>query len=258
MISERQLARGFAAKWREWAPGLNSSFLVEVGSPEGTWARFCRKWDEPLEGSGTQRWNDLIAEMAFGLFSECLVGKRSLDALCRSTRALICQRAAARIAVMRRTQRNLESELIDSNIREADELADRLLKHFSNWSGAAEIQPLLPGVGLLNSCHPDLIYGDTLVEIKMGASGFRSDDIRQLIIYYSLWRECSLSREINRLYLVNPRRGISWEFPVEALFKIISGNSVPDTVQEILDFVSGNGVLGPDEDAFFEPCSPIC
>jgi hypothetical protein len=253
MISERQLARGFAAKWREWAPCLNASFLIEVGAAEGKWARFCRIWDEPLAGRGTQRWNDLIAEIAFGLFSECLVGERSLTALCRSTHAIICQRAAARIAVMRRTQHNLESQLNDGNLEEATALANRLLKHFSDWSGAAEIQPLLPGVGLLNSCHPDLIYGDTLVEIKMGNSGFRSDDIRQLLVYYCLWRECSPSRTINRLCLVNPRRGISWEFPVETLVQIISGNSVQEFVQELLDFVSGHDSLDQDEDVFFEP-----
>lgn len=258
MISERQLARGFAAKWREWAPCLNASFLIEVGAPEGTWAQFCRKWDEPLEGSGTQRWNDLIAEIAFGLFSECLVIQRNLEALCSTTRLVICKRAAGRIAVLRKTQHNLESYLNVSNLGEADELARRLLTYFSNWSGTAEIQPLLPGVGLLNSCHPDLIYGDTLVEIKMGNSGFRSDDIRQLLIYYALWRDFSPSRKINRLCLVNPRRGISWEFPVEALIQIISGNSLQDFVQEILDFVSGYGTLGQDEGAFFEPNGLLC
>jgi hypothetical protein len=48
-----------------------------------------------------------------------------------------------------------------------------LLEYFKSWVGTAEIQPLLAGVGILNSCHPDLIYGDAIVEIKMGISAFR-------------------------------------------------------------------------------------
>jgi hypothetical protein len=251
MISERQLARGFAVKWQEWAPNLNAAFLSDVGSPAGPCARFSRRWDGPMDETGTPRLNDLIAEVAFGLFSECLEGGSRPERLPPETRSVILERATARIAVLRRTQADLGSQLNPRSIGEADQLALRLLEYFKVWVGIAEIQPLLAGVGILNSCHPDLIYGDAIVEIKMGISPFRCGDIRQLLIYCALLRHTKPERHIRRLCLLNPRRGMAWEFPLEALIQLIAGNCVQDFFREILEFLCGEGPagLGWDEGA---------
>lgn len=244
MISERQLARGFAAKWREWAPNLDAAFLSDVASADGPYARFSRRWECPMDGTENTRWNDLIAEVAFGLFSECLAGGSRPDRLPPETQRVIRQRAAARIAVLRRTQADLGTQLNAGFIEEADQLALRLLEYFTGWGGIAEIQPLLAGVGILNSCHPDLIYGDAIVEIKMGISPFRCGDIRQLITYCALVRHAKPDRHIRRLCLVNPRRGLAWEFPLEALIQIIAENCVQDFFQEILEFLCSEGAVG--------------
>jgi hypothetical protein len=244
MISERQLARGFAAKWREWAPNLDAAFLSEVSSGDGPYARFSRRWDCPMDETGNTQLNDLIAEVAFGLFSECLTGGARPDGLPPETRSVVLKRAAARIAVLRRTQADLGSQLNPRLIWEADQLALRLLEYFKGWVGIAEIQPLLPGVGILNSCHPDMIFGDAIVELKMGISPFRCGDIRQLLIYCALVRHTKTDCHIRRLCLVNPRRGQAWEFPLEALIQVIAGNCVKDFFQEILEFLCGEGPAG--------------
>ena len=244
MISERQLARGFAAKWREWAPNLDATFLSDVSSLEGPCARFSRRWDCPMDETDHTRSNDLIAEVAFGLFSECLADGSRPDGLPPETQSVIRERAAGRIAVLRRTQADLGNQLNPRLIGEADQLALRLLEYFQGWGGIAEIQPLLAGVGILNSCHPDLIYGDAIVEIKMGISPFRCGDIRQLLIYCALARHTKPDRHIRRLCLVNPRRGLAWEFPLEALIQVIAGNCVQDFFREILEFLCGEGPVG--------------
>jgi len=250
MISERQLARGFAAKWREWAPHLHAAFLSEVGSAGGRWNQFCRTWDCPMKATGVVRYNDLIAEVAFGLFSECVGSGFGVECLGPESRAVIIRRAAARIAVLRRTQVDLEKQLNERLLAEAEQLTVRLLRHFEGWTGVPEVQPLVAGVGLVNSCHPDLVYGDAIVEIKMGVSPFRCADIRQLIIYCALLRQSAPTREFKRLTLVNPRRGVSWEFPLEALIQVIAENCVQDFFQEIIEFLCGEGAndLGFDGD----------
>ena len=244
MISERQLARGFAAKWQEWAPNLEAAFLFDLESNAGPCAQFSRRWDAPMDETGSTRFNDLIAEVAFGLFSQCLESGSRPDNLPQETRSVIFERAAARIAVLRRTRADLCSQLNSRSVGEAEQLALRLLEYFKVWVGTAEIQPLLAGVGILNSCHPDLIYGDAIVEIKMGISPFRCGDIRQLLIYCALVRHTEPERHIRRLCLVNPRRGVAWEFPLEALIQVIAGNCVQDFFREILEFLCGEGPVG--------------
>jgi hypothetical protein len=197
-----------------------------------------------MDETGNTQLNDLIAEVAFGLFSESLTAGARPDGLPPETRSVVIERAAARIAVLRRTQADLGSQLNPCSIGEADQLALRLLEYFKGWVGIAEIQPLLAGVGILNSCHPDMIFGDAIVELKMGISPFRCGDIRQLLIYCALVRHTKPDRHIRRLCLVNPRRGLAWEFPLEALIQVIAGNCVQDFFREILEFLCGEGPVG--------------
>ena len=78
----------------------------------------------------------------------------------------------------------------------------------------------------------------------MGISPFRCGDIRQLLIYCTLMRHTKPDRHIRRLCLVNPRRGLAWEFPLEALIQVIAGNCVQDFFREILEFLCGEGPVG--------------
>ncbi len=239
MISERQLARGFAAKWREWAPFLDSAFLSAAASGEVGWARCCRSWEAPMQLAGSHQMNALIAEVAFGLFCECVLSGLPLAGLGMDSREVVLRRAVGRIEVLRRTRLPLAGVVDERLLGEAEQLAARLFRYFDGKEGRIEVQPLLSGVGFLNSCHPDLVFEDAIIEVKMGVSPFRCSDVRQLILYGALLRQSLPRREVGRLCLVNPRRGVAWEFPVEVLVQVISGNSVQDFFDEIVTFLSG-------------------
>ena len=112
------------------------------------------------------------------------------------------------------------------HIQFAQRLAIRLLAWASKLPGVIEIQPKLPGTGIIDHCHPDLICGTELIEVKMSRTLFRLPDLQQLLVYSALaW--LGTDRQIERVTLTNPMLGVAWSFELRSLIREISGLSTP-------------------------------
>lgn len=191
----------------------------------GTSAHRVIRWATPLHSKLAPRDADLIAETAFGLFAIALRDNRTIDSLPQETRRLIVQAATHRIMLLRGTGHDLTGVMTDAHLVESEALAVRLL----DWAFAREhplqIQPRLQGIGLVDACHPDIIAGPELIEVKMARSPFRLDDLRQVLIYAALILR-GTDRPLHTVTLTNPRLGIDWQFKLTEMVREVSGQSV--------------------------------
>ena len=224
MASERQLIRHHRYWWSRWTPGLNASWLMRMTSSQCPPNGRVLVWDSPLVSGLAPRDSDLVAESAFGLFA-CAVDEKIPVALIPPDKVLLAvSRATDRVLLLRGTGRSLEGVMTPAHLQFALALATRLLAWTSRLPGQLEIQPRLPGVGIVDQCHPDLICGTELIEVKMSRTIFRLPDLQQVLVYSALAWLCT-DRQIERITLTNPLLGVTWSFELRALIPEISGLS---------------------------------
>lgn len=212
MLSERQLARGFADAWRRWTPHLDGRLLATL-RPDGAWQQAVQCWAGPLQPSAPARHNDAVAEIAFGLFCAGLEDvSRPLEDFSESEVETVIEEALSRVTLLRRGDGLHRDAIGAGHIADAQVLAIRLRDHLGAQEGSPRVHERLEGTGVLAACHPDVIQGNTLVEVKMSQTGFRSADLRQLLVYAAMahWND----RPARELALVNPRLGVTWRFAV--------------------------------------------
>lgn len=239
MLSERVFARSFPLFWSSIAPRLDFDFLQVMSEPT---CPFRNRWDDTFQGSVPAKQNDLVAEMAFGFFCASLTLDVSPEALPDRDVQAAFRQAARRIGILRRIPVERVLPWTSAHADDARAIGRRLRTHIHSPASAILIQPLLSGVGMLNSCYADLVDGDELIEVKMGASPFRLQDIRQLLIY------CILSHAsgvfpVRTCALVNPRIGLTWRFALPQLIRQISDLSAADFIETFVRFIDPQEVL---------------
>ena len=181
-------------------------------------------WESPVFSALPPRDSDLIAESAFGLFTYAAEAKVPVELIPQDQVWLAIKGATDRILILRGTGRSLEGMMTPEHVQFAKSLASRLLAWTSKLPGKLEIQPKLPGTGIVDHCHPDLICGTELIEVKMSRTLFRLPDLQQLLVYSALaW--LGTDRQIDRITLTNPMLGVAWSFELRALIREISGLS---------------------------------
>lgn len=239
MLSERQLARGFAGAWQQWTPHLDAGFLASF-RPGGSWAQAAQAWAPALAAQAPARHNDVVAEIAFGLVCAGLEeASLPIERLPEAEVEGVIGDALARLALLRRSE-GLPREAVGAqHLDDARQLAVRLRDHLRGFPGTTRVHERLEGAGLLAACHPDIIQGDVIIEVKMSQVSFRSVDLRQLLVYAAMahWN----GRPARGLALVNPRLGLTWRFGVEALVEKVA-DCTPSTLFRALErFVSEDG-----------------
>lgn len=204
MASEKYLSRGHTAIWSAVLPDLDFRHLQPLLDDPATLTRFC----EPFRSDAPACYNDLVAEMAFGSWAHReLSGNRNEAGIARET----VEAAILRIRTL--SGKSLRRDDLPAQIfLDARELRNRLEGYFIPGSDPACFHPRLRGVGILDTCHPDVLWGRTLVEVKSSGYGFRLQDFRQLFLYAFLCRANQVA--IDSLSLVNPRRGVAFRMPV--------------------------------------------
>ena len=215
MLSERQLARGFSYVWRQWAPHLDARLLATL-RPGGDWSHAVRNWAPMMQANVPAKQNDLVAEIAFGLFCAGIEDpQRPFDKFPEAETESIVADALERVALLRRAEVISRTSIGSTHMTDACELAARLRSHLAEFDGKPLVHEPLEGAGVLSACHPDVIQGDAIIEVKMSQLSFRSADLRQLLIYAAMahWND----RPARKLALVNPRLGLSWRFDVDEL-----------------------------------------
>lgn len=120
---------------------------------------------------------------------------------------------------------------------EVVELARRLRHWFSlsvtDWKSVVTA-PYFRGHGRISHCTGDFALPDGIVEIKSGERMFRSVDYRQLLIYLAL-HYGHTGILFKNLMLVNPRIGVSIQMSSASLSEEISGVSVTELCNSLLD-----------------------
>ena len=127
-------------------------------------------------------------------------------------------------------------ELIE--LEEALDLAISLSSFFetSNLS-SLQFWPTFNGCGCIHKCKGDILYGNTLVEVKAGDRNFRINDIRQVVIYLAL-NFSSQQYSIKNIELINPRTGLFFQSSVKTIIKECSGKMPVDIFSDIVEFIS--------------------
>ena len=237
MISEKQFSEQFSGFWSQCLPFLTPHVIAEMnvnGTPMPDARGFVAK---PLDASEDSSNNDLVAETGFGIFAAATEAGKSVD-LIRNSALLkrVKKSAFERIKRLRGSEGKTKMKHL-RGMGDAIEIAVRLEDFFGN-EGAGElvIQPHFKGCGILDSCYGDFLMGSTLFEVKCVERNLRSIDIRQVLTYCALNHQ-SRQFDIDQVCVVNPRRGISFRFPVEALAQQTSGKNSAELFHQIGDFL---------------------
>lgn len=237
MISEKQFSEQFSGFWSQCLPFLTPQVIAEMnvnGIPMPNSRGFVAKPFEPTEDSAN---NDLVADTGFGIFTAAIQAGKSVHSI-RNAALLkrITESAFERIKRLRSPEGRGDMKHLRGT-DDAMEIAVRLEDFFEDeGSGDLVIQPRFKGCGILDSCYGDLFMGKTLYEVKCVERNFRSIDIRQVLSYCALNYQ-SRQFEIEDVCVVNPRRGISFGFDVEALAQKASGKNSAELFHQIGDFL---------------------
>lgn len=97
--------------------------------------------------------------------------------------------------------------------------------------------PSFKGCGSIHSCKGDIIFDDTLVEVKAGDRHFGINDVRQILTYLAL-NFSSQQYDLNNIALINPRTGLSFTAPVRTIVEECSGRLPTDVFLDIIEFIS--------------------
>jgi hypothetical protein len=236
VLSERQLARGFADAWRCWTPHLDARLLASL-RPDGTWQEAAQQWAPPLQATAPAKHNDAVAEIAFGLFcAELEEPAHPLEAFPVLDVEPIIEDALSRVALLRRGVGLVREDIGAEHLADARAMATRLRDHLGEQDGTPRVHERLEGAGVLAACHPDIMQGSTLVEVKMSKTGFRSADLRQLLVYAAMAHWNGIPAK--ELALVNPRLGLSWRFGVDELVERVADTTPDALFKDIERFVS--------------------
>lgn len=241
MISEKQFSAGFAGFWAGMMPLLTPQLIAEFNLTGSVLTTGRRDWVRPLVSPPSGTGNDLVAELAFGLFAESI--KEAVPVSVLVTRKAqykkIVTSAVRRIGELRRRSGRVTAAVEDGT-DEAVILAKRLVQYFrtAHTDGQIVVQPRFRGCGMLDSCYGDVLAGKCIYELKTVDRNLRSVDLRQAIIYCAL-NYSSQQFAIEQITILNPRRGIEYNFCVGDLIDRISGKTPAEFFHQMIDFVCG-------------------
>ena len=237
MISEKQFSEQFSGFWNQYLPLLTPQVIAQMnvsGTPMPDSRGFVAK---PLAATEESANNDLVADTGFGIFTAAIQAGKSVHSIRNG--ALLKQITESAFERIKRL-RSPEGKAKMKHLRGTDdsmELAVRL-EDFFEGEGPDDtvIQPRFKGCGILDSCYGDLFMGRTLYEVKCVERNLRGIDIRQVLTYCALNYQ-SQQFEIEEVCIVNPRRGISFTFDIEALAQKVSGKNSAELFHQIGDFL---------------------
>lgn len=133
------------------------------------------------------------------------------------------------------------TEISPAQRNEAREIANRLSLFFKPDEKNIVPSPLIPGCGFINHSEADMIFGSTLYEVKTVDRQFRSNDVRQLLMYCALNALAGVA-SITKIGAVNPRRGIYFQLDADLVSREISGKPSSELFEDIHQVISGGGI----------------
>jgi len=133
---------------------------------------------------------------------------------------------------------NVSERLNSDEFIEVDGLRTNLelyLKHYVR--GPVSRAPEFPGCGVVLRANGDVLAGSELIEVKSVERLFRGTDLRQALTYAAL--AYSVDRKIDRITLLNPRRGIFFTSTASDLALDIGAGSWVELMHDLVETMSG-------------------
>jgi hypothetical protein len=235
VTSASAFAREFSSAWKSLAP-TTDIFVKKLNAN-----LYEREAPELISDVDPSR-RALINEIAFNLFFRS-VTEQWED--WRPSNKAINEAAEVVLGLMSfygETPRD-ENILNASETQELSSLIERFRYYFLSSSSGRELEffPRFSGCGFIDTCAGDIFLKTTLFEVKSGDRSFRSTDLRQLLVYAAL-NSASQSREIQRLGLFNPRKGVSFVAGIDDVCFEISGRPSTELLTELVRLISSGDV----------------
>lgn len=225
MISASQFAHSYSSFWQASFPALeNYVRVVNSGAYE-------RSFDELAWPIAPER-SALVSEVGY-----CLANPLYKSSISKAHKSAISQLGGLPgVKTDASPLKAVEKE-------KSKELAHRIVvtaKILQAPNVKAIFEPEFQGYGAVFKAFGDMRLGTTLVELKTVDRGFRGTDFRQLLTY-CLLNSFSKKRAIERICLINPRRGTYYYSKLSDFVFDTSASTFPD-IQ--LRFASAVGIGG--------------
>ena len=238
MISETEFAQRYTSLWHQVLP-MADSIVRRINVSYEQFA-------PTLTSKANPRRRAYVNELAFRIFAHS-----SRDGILRQPKpdvdalAELEQSTAFFISRLRSADEISQPDLAERE--EALLISRRLFTYFAMHEATNPLSfaPKFAGCGILNTCVGDIVAEPTLYEVKAGARDFRLIDVRQVVTYCAL-NFASRRYLINRVVLLNPRRGISAMLDIHEDLSRASGSSASEVYADLLDFLSQD--ISPNEE----------
>lgn len=238
MISDKQFSEDFSGFWSGCLPFLTPQAVAKLNLRGVSMADGNGFLVKPLKSSTPSSDSDVVAETAFGVFTTAIQRKISVLAVAKDDilRESVIEGAVQRISAYRAFAKAVNPVTVPS-VADATELAIRLENYFAAKEfNTLAIQPRFKGSGILNSCYGDLLCDDCLYEVKMVDRNLRGVDLRQVLTYCALNPQ-SQGTVINTVAVINPRRGLVFQFNVEELAQLACRKAAAELFHDIIEFL---------------------
>lgn len=225
MITVNDFVHKHGSFWRATFPAMDNYVRV-INS-----GAYTRLLDE-MPWSKDDLRNYLISEVAFCLNKNRNISLSGVDDAFNE--------AVIRLSGLPGTQRQLDG-MTEAELSMSIKLADRIRIMISSVSrSTATFDPEFPGCGALSKSYGDIELEDLLIEIKAVDRSFRVTDFRQILVYFFM-NISAKKGDINKLCVMNPRRGIIYSDRMDQFIYDSSGLNVMDAHSA---FVSAVGMGG--------------
>jgi hypothetical protein len=225
MISELRFAKAYNSLWRTIAP------TMELFVRKANLRLYERHWPE-LVSNAAPGARSLINQVAFRSLANAVLADAAYERRIR----FIEDRENIAVAEERLTGLRFLSA---ADLDEASALAKRMCFYlFFRRLDRVVLNPRYDGCGIINACFGDAISdAEHIIELKDGDRPFRSYEFRQITIYSALHLN-STGRLPPAFAVINSRRGVSVELPIDTLAGEVAGQSGYDYLREVIRIIS--------------------
>lgn len=232
MIDAVTFSSSYNAFWSEATPMLEH-FVRRLN------IEYQHRFAIPMADTKTER-RAVLAEFAYSVFAERLADPLNLKS--DQVRVdLAWNETKRRLLPFLGQGVDLEKPLDAKELDDVAELVKRLISFFKGEHQPRIVRPLFKGCGFIDASEGDILTESTLFEVKTVDRSFRSADVRQLLTYAAL-NASSRESTISSVGLVNPRRGVAFEMPLDRLCLDISGRS-PEELFSVVVQVFSSGEI---------------
>ncbi len=235
MIPLKTFVEGFTSFWRAQVP-RSEEFVRRMNLSY-------ERISPPIAANGPSERRSVVNEMSTRMF-QALV-KRQIDRSLpdHSYLTRLEQQCKEKISRLAGGRGQVAHNLSEGEQSEAHTLALVLYDYFLADLRRRDcvLDPPLKGCGLIDACEADVFARHTLYEIKAGDRGFRSIELRQLLVYCAL-NYASGQYAIEKVGVVNPRQGIEFNYPIDDLAIEVAGKTSAQLFQVVIGYLTAGGV----------------